>query len=300
MTAPPPAAAGAEAPEWRRLLDEGRRLFADDADYAEALDRFQRSYRLSPNWQAVNGIALVHQQQGLYVEAFAAYERLLEEFEAVLSDEQATRVERRLVWLRARLGTLEIAAPQPGVHVFVDGAEVGAGPLRRPVRVMPGAHRLLATRPGHEPMTRTLDVAAGGSVTVEIDLQPVMVRVETTHLERPMKVWIPWTVAGAGVAAIGIGVLVRLDASADYDRYRDLQRQEWEGDQRPVDLDDSALLDRADRKNAVAISLFATGGAAVITGLALAVFNQPRTRIETRRVPQVVPSPSGAALRFSF
>src|SRR5689334_5909884 len=90
--AAPAADAPAPAPQdpADALLDEGTRLFTEQADYDGALQRFQESYRQRPSWKALNGSALVYQQQGKYVDAIATYERLLAEFGATLSAAQSS------------------------------------------------------------------------------------------------------------------------------------------------------------------------------------------------------------------
>jgi tetratricopeptide (TPR) repeat protein len=306
----PAAAQGAPSPpaaqpapdaraEWERLLDEGRSLFTDDADYAQALERFQRSYQLSPNWQALNGIALVYQQQGLHVDAFDTYQRLLADFDDVLSTEQRTRVERRVEWLEARIGSLVLDAPQAGARILVDGREVGVGPLHRTVRVMPGNHAVIATLPGHEPMTRTIAVAAGGGAQVDVALRPSQVRLERPDMVRRMKPWIPWVTLGGGLAGVGAGVLLQLDARRDRDDVEELIRRHWEIDQKPVRIEDDPRYQRAQIKNGFGISLYVVGGAVAVTGAVLAVLNQPHMRFEARRV-QLVPTRNGVSLAVPF
>jgi hypothetical protein len=297
--APPGSAATDERAPWEQLLDEGRRLFTDDADYAQALEHFQRSYQLSPNWQALNGIALVYQQQGLHVDAFDAYQRLLADWGDVLSAEQRSRVERRVEWLRTRIGTLELRAPQAGARILIDGRQVGVGPLHGPTRVMPGSHAILATLPGHEPMTRTVSVDAGGAAVIDIELAPSQVRLERAHVVRRMRPWIPWATLGAGAVTVGAGVLFHLDAGRDRDAVDDRLRRRWELDQKPGVPEDDPQFRRAQIKTGVAISFYVAGGAAAITGAVLAILNQPHMRYERAR-PQVVPTGNGVSLRVPF
>jgi len=289
-----------DATDALRLLEEGERLFSDDADYPAALDRFWRSYRLSPSARALNGIAVVHQLQGLYVEAFEVLERMLAEFEPTLTPRQLAQMRRRLAEMRGRIGEIELTSDQAGVRVSVDGRDVGRGPLRATVRVIPGSHTVVATLPGHDPLTRTLPVAAGGGASLRIALSLAKVHVERPVMVRRMSPWVPWTTIGAGALVVGGGFFLERSASGDLDDARAEVRALWERDQRPVDEESLPAYERAERKRAAAIGLWAAGGAAVVTGAVLAILNQPRPRFGIRHAPRVVPRPGGAALVWSF
>ena len=280
-----------------RLLDEGRKLFADDADYVAALDRFRRSYELVPSWQALNGIALVHQQQGLYVDALETYERMLSEWGPSLTTEQKERAQRRIAWLRARVSSIEVVATQKGARVEVDGDDLGLAPLRRTIRVLPGRHTVLATLDAHEPCTRPLILAAGANVTVEITLRRTMILVEKAHLERPLPAWTPWIPIGAGVIAAAAGGVLVWSGQRDYNTVDDTLRADFGPGPFPVDFTASrALYDRAQAKNTAGISLAAAGTAAIVGGILFSLWNHPRTRLEKDRVPRVVEVPGGLGL----
>jgi len=53
----------------------------------------------------------------------------------------------------------------PKGQVFLDGDAIGETPIRRRA-VEPGAHLVVITAPGHQPLTRSVEVAAGAEVTV--------------------------------------------------------------------------------------------------------------------------------------
>jgi hypothetical protein len=294
---PVPAATEATNPEAARLFEEGERLFATDADYPAALDRFRRSYDLEPSARALNGVVVAHQMLGRHVEAFEGLERLIAEFGPTLSEGQRARIQRRQDELRARIGVVEIRADQRDARVLVDGSELGRGPLRTQVRVSPGSHTIVATLPGHDPATRAVVVAAGGTVTADIVLAPIPVRVERAVFTRRWKPWIPWATIGAGAAVIAGGVAFRISADRDYDRAVDIAAERWRVDQRPVDIEALDEYQRAETKNALAISAWTVGGAAAVTGAVLVFLNQPRA---AERRPIIVPTGNGAALHMSF
>jgi hypothetical protein len=294
---PVPPAAESANPEAARLFEEGERLFATDADYPAALDRFRRSYDLEPSARALNGVVVANQMLGRHVEAFEGLERLLAEFGPSLSEGQRARIQRRQDELRARIGVVEIRADQRDARILVDGRELGRGPLRTQVRVAPGSHTIVATLPGHDPATRAVVVAAGRTVTADIVLAPIPVRVERTQFTRRWKPWIPWLTVGAGAALVAGGAAFRISADRDYDRAVEIAEERWRPDQRPFDITSLDEYQRAETKNAVAISMWTVGGAAAVTGAVLVILNQPRA-IERR--PVVVPTGTGAVLHMSF
>jgi hypothetical protein len=289
----PPADTRTEA---ERLLDEATRLFSDEADYAAALELFWRSYRLAPSALALKGIAVVQELQGLYVDAHQTLARLLDEFGATLTERQRATLQNRLDRMRARIGAIEVRVAQPGARVLVDGREIGRGPVRAATLVMPGAHTVLATLPGHDPWTQTRTIAAGATESLTIELRRTPVRVERPDLVHPMPPWIPWLTVATGMVLVGSGFVAQSAYRDDLERARDIQR-ERAADQRPVATDDIPAFQQAEIERAAAISLWAVGGAALATGVALAIFNQPRPRADA---PRIVPTGRGVALQLSF
>src|SRR5262249_31835327 len=144
-------AADVQEQKAQALLDEGTRQFTEDADYEGARASFEESYRTKPSWKALNGVALTYQEEGRFLDALETYERLLGEFGASLSDAQRATVSKRTAELEKRIGVLAIDAPQQGVRVIVDGREQGVGPLTKEVRLLPGAHLVVATLEHHDP-----------------------------------------------------------------------------------------------------------------------------------------------------
>ena len=92
--------------------------------------------------------------------------------------------------------------------------------------------------------------------------------------------WIPWVVLGAGAVVAGVGIPLVFSSMGDYARY-DRQWDAWCHDplgcspsDRPTSLVDLEV--RANAKRIAAFALIGLGGAAVITGLVLALLNTPR------------------------
>ncbi|QSQ25511.1 protein kinase [Pyxidicoccus parkwayensis] len=77
----------------------------------------------------------------------------------------------RELTLQVRKAEVTIFAP-PGARVFVDGAEVGAAPLRGPVKLPHGSHVLSARTPTGDVLRKDLDVVAGERTEVDLESGP--------------------------------------------------------------------------------------------------------------------------------
>ena len=298
----PAAAAGDPPPadRARALLDEGTRLYADDAAYSAALAAFRESFKVEPSWRALNGIGVCLHALGREVEAYRTYQQLLDQFGPQLSAEQRQRAEEHKAEIDKLIARLDLSVAKKGAQLSLDGELVGAGPLDTTVLVMPGAHQLVAILEGYRPYTERIAIAAGARRRVQVSLEPVRERVvvkrEEPVYQRRMPRWIPWVTAGAGAALVGAGGILALDAAGDLSDFDDGVADSAGELPRPVEADGGAI-DGAERKQAFAVGLVVAGGAAVVTGLVLAVLNQPRP-VEKRPASgfRIVPMSGGIGI----
>jgi hypothetical protein len=279
-------------PEAQRLLDEGTRLFTEDASYEAARDAFQRSYDLAPSWRALNGIALTYQEQGRYLDAIVTYERLIAEVGGTLTPEQRVTVDKRRAALDAKVGVVELAAEQTGAAITVDGNPAGTAPLAKQVRVMPGRHVVVATLEGHRPLTRTFDVRAGQRVPAPLVLEPerVVVKTAPVQLARRMPRWVPYaTLAGSGALLVTAGVL-HLAARSSFDEF-DASVATGAMPKSVGGARDA--YDRGVLENRLTIGALVAGGLGAVTGALLFALNQPRP-------VEIVPAGRSVSLRVRF
>jgi hypothetical protein len=307
-----PTAVQAEA-----LLDEGTRLFAEEADYVGALQKFQESYDIQRSWKALNGMALVYQQQGRYLSALETYERLLLEHGTTLSEKQRTTVENRVHELGKRIAVLAITATQAGVHVLVDGREVGTGPYEGRVRLLPGTHSVLATKDGFVPLAKALDLPPGRVLPLHITLVPtkesvrVVVQVKAPRVVRRFPKWLPWVTMGSGVALVALGGTFSFAAKEKFESFDAMVRSKAGTMLTPADVDD-ADLKSGELLQGIGIGLYVAGGVGVVAGIGLYPLSQPRLVGDTTPVDDadddaeppeelpLVPTGNGAVLRFRF
>jgi serine/threonine-protein kinase len=62
-----------------------------------------------------------------------------------------------------------LVLPKPWANVTVDGRALGATPLER-IPLAPGSHAVILTHPQYEPFTRRVEIRAGETTTIQLDL----------------------------------------------------------------------------------------------------------------------------------
>jgi hypothetical protein len=168
VTFPQAAHAGAKE-EARKHYDRAIEL-VDDAQLAEAVVEFQRSYDLTKHFTVLYNIGQVYVSLAKPVEAIAAYEGYLVGGGKNIPAARRAEVEREVARQKARLATLVFRIIPDGATVRVDGNEVGKSPLGEMLSVGIGEHVVSATADGHEPAEVKVTVAGEDRRTVELTL----------------------------------------------------------------------------------------------------------------------------------
>jgi len=167
VPAPAQAQPGATA---NGLIEHGIQLREQGHD-DQALIEFRKAYAISPSPRARAQMALAEQALGNWV---VADQHLRE---ALAADGDAWIASRKGVLTTAaaaigrHLGSLEVTGTsRGGARVLLDGLDVGAFPLPRPVRVETGSRLLEVRAPGYYPVVRTLEITAGATSRETINL----------------------------------------------------------------------------------------------------------------------------------
>jgi hypothetical protein len=136
---------------------------------------------------------------------------------ATTTDTLLDSLERMSASLDQR-GTLRIESTPPGARVLVDNFAAGVTPLTYKVR--PGKHVISLELSGHDIEAREISVDAGQAADVSVVLRANGNgdRGGGRDAQRGVPgVW-PWAVAGAGLVAVGAGiVLIAKDSPAEED-----------------------------------------------------------------------------------
>jgi hypothetical protein len=213
-----------------RYFKSGVALFKE-AKYSEALAEFERAYEISPHPLVLYNIAGCHRELSQYAEAVKSYERFLREGKGQVPAARLTTAQTELDGILARIARVTVTITPDGATLGVDGAALRTL-LEMPLILSPGEHKLIAQAPGRKDLERTVRVASGDELTVELTLDPVPVEpvkpVEVAHLlggaPKPRRFALGAgfgtnlrRVGESGAPSLGIGIAVgsRLELGVD-------------------------------------------------------------------------------------
>ncbi len=160
----------------RAAFRQGVELY-DKRRWAEALASFSAAYREKPSAVIKQNIGLCHAKLGHAVLAATAFDEALDEGATSLNAETKAAIEGELRELEKTVATLRVRAIDDkganvdGVVLALDGAELAASAIRRPLRLEPGTHVLSARAAGYpSPPDKTLSLLAGAPVDATFEL----------------------------------------------------------------------------------------------------------------------------------
>jgi hypothetical protein len=153
--------------EARRHLGEGNRLFRD-GQYTEALREYRAAYDLVPSAKLHFNIGLSEKMLGQPVDAATELDRFLEgagDRDPGLRADAAEYLDE----LTHIVATVQIKVGG-NASVLVDGAPVTDPARQRPIRLAPGLHDVVVRCAGATTWQKTIDLAAGASLTLVPEL----------------------------------------------------------------------------------------------------------------------------------
>jgi|HubBroStandDraft_4_1064222.scaffolds.fasta_scaffold74791_2 hypothetical protein len=190
----------------------GVKLYEED-DFRAAVIEFNRAYELAPNWAVLYDLGQAHYQLREYPSALRSLEKYLEQGGDGIAADRRAQVEREIGELRGRVARVTAVSNVEGADVALDDAPLGKTPVREPVVVGEGRHRLTISKAGYVATTRLMDIAGGDQVTIRLDLTP---ETPVPVLVRESPSYTPAIVSGAvGVAGIAVGTVFGVLAVSD-------------------------------------------------------------------------------------
>lgn len=194
------------------LFDEARSLF-DRGAFDAACDKFKSSHELDPKGGTLLNLALCRQKQGRLASAWTAFAEARNLSLKEGREERVAFADTKLRELDGRVPRIRVVvaggARLAGLEVRIDGEAISPVVWNIEFPIDAGAHRLDASAPGYVSFTSSITASLGktGEVTVPVlarapepaQPQPSMSPTATTPR------WPGWTVAGIGVASIGVG-----------------------------------------------------------------------------------------------
>lgn len=168
-----PAPKPPEAKPSEQLQKEADRHFKSgvalykDAKYDEALAEFERAYEIAPHPLVLYNIAGCHRELLHYAEAVTYYRRFLADGNGKVAAARLSTAQAELDALLTLIGRVTVAiTPGDGATLTVDGAPRDRAAM--PLILAPGEHRLVARAAGRRDAERTVQVAAGDALTIEL------------------------------------------------------------------------------------------------------------------------------------
>ncbi len=160
----------ADKKQAQALQTAGIRLMTHGDDRG-ALDKFEAAFRLFPSPKILFNMGKAKNGLGQAAEAVNDLERFLDEA-PYAPKESRDEAERLIGSLRPKLSYLDLATDDVGSRIAVDGREIGAAPLARPLAVEPGPHEVHFDKPGMTAETRSVAPVAGQKLRVYVKLTP--------------------------------------------------------------------------------------------------------------------------------
>lgn len=255
------------------LFNEANSLLRD-ALFPKAVEKYREALA---HWDhpAIHynlALALVNLDQP--VEMFDALDKAMAFGAAPLDADKYDRAKGYKILVEKQLALVELSIAVPAATVVFDGKQVLTGPGTWEARVRSGEHAIVARAEGYSP-TQLNQRIEGGEVS-RLDLK-LFTDAELTRYKRRFPTWLPWTVSAVGVAILGTGALLHLQARGKFDDYDDAihdcaMNQDTGGCMAGPEVTD--LKSSAETKQTIAFSLYAAGGVALAGGIVLIVLNQ--------------------------
>jgi tetratricopeptide (TPR) repeat protein len=259
--------------------------FYDAGDYLAARREFQRASELMPSYRLLYNLGVVSLALNDFAAAFEFFERYLAEGAEAIPPATRETIATQLLELTARIATVRLRVDVTGAVVAVDDVTVGVTPLAAPLRLGAGKHRISATGSDARSVSRTLQLTAGESVELVLELSPPPAR--RTAAARRFSVpppplsdvqpsgpapWLGWTATGVLASATLVSGLKALAAQRDY-------QKKFDG------ISSSAELERADTTvTRWSVATDVLGGATLVAGV-YALYLTLRSRPSSARTP---------------
>lgn len=244
------AASGRACADETKAAQQGRYRDAHQAmarkDWAAARELLAALWAESPTYDVASSLAQVEYQLGDYAAAAQLMAFALEHVAPVEDAPTVERMRRGMMELRGKVGGLRLRVANPSAQVLLDERVVEPRLLGTEQFVVPGRHTIEARAAGSLTARQVLDVMAGQTYTVELELQPTPAGpplVASSHASPPrvavasslppddssgaQQPWWPVLVGGS-VTALGLGMAIGFGLAANE------AEADWRGLQRTI------------------------------------------------------------------
>ena len=303
--APPPAPA-ADTP-WSKgvapdvqtkanaLYDEGNQLFAQQA-HQPALEKYKQAIALWDHPLIRFNLAVTEIRLDRILEAADDLDAALRFGDKPFKPELYQQALDYQTLIKGRVGYVEATCDKTASHLLLDGKPWFDCPGTKKLRIAAGEHAIVGERQGYLTTSQKVVVAGGDTATAKIALIPLESAVK---LEYPHRRWVPWTMAGIGLAVGVGGVGTWLLGKNQMDQFQADYAIQCANGCEPglTDPAHRALKDEQDTaqlKGKIGIGMMAAGGVVMVTGVVMAILNRPH-----RVLPNVEVAPTAGGAHAS-
>lgn len=163
VTRPPETPSDDGKEEAKNRFSNGLKLMGEGA-FGPALAEFKLSYAKVPRASVAINTGLCQKELGQPDEALETFENALREHRD-MSDTQVAVVQKNIVELRPKVGTIDVVGGEPGAKILIDNRPRGEYPPVVPLRVSAGEHIVRLVKEGFEPVEARVSVAGGTAAT---------------------------------------------------------------------------------------------------------------------------------------
>lgn len=310
---------GDDAQRVRDLFKKGETAYRAGKKQ-EAYEAYLAAWNVHKSFDIAANLAVVELDLGKSADAANHVSYAIQNFPPSVPAKTARELEDLLKTAESGAGALAILVDKPGAGVLVDASVVGASPLAGPFYVAPGSHTVQARLTGFVTASAQASVVKGVTATVKLELLAEALpppRI-TTPPPPPStdRIGVGWFVAGAALAAggIGLGVGSTLASNAHASDYAANSAKLGGGGAcappRDASADCMGLRDSATQRDnwrGLAIAAYVGGGAVGLATAGLWIWDASRSpdrgdhdRAGLRVIPRVVGGYQGLLLEGGF
>jgi tetratricopeptide (TPR) repeat protein len=155
----------------KKLFKEGVSYF-ESGKHAQALEAFQKSYKLRPHWAIRFNLGLCYKELGMYTKAKSEFLGFLEEGGTDVNQATEAEVEKELAILSQIIAVIEIDINIDESEIWMDGKAFAKSPLDDKLELDPGSHLLTISKDGYETYEEEFILSKGERKSFKISLLP--------------------------------------------------------------------------------------------------------------------------------
>jgi hypothetical protein len=223
---------------------------ADNGAWNEAAAEFQAAYTAVPHFSVLYNLGQSYLAIDRPVEALNALERYLDEGGNQVPPSRRSRVEGQLATLRGRVATLQLTVAPVDARLAIDGREIprlATADTPSLAHLLPGMHTISASRDGHEPRERRVQLEAGQTFALELMLVPLPIIKRTgPPANSPVATARPGTPSAAPGDrpvlgyALGAAAVVFAGTAVGVYLWNDARHAEWDGEDKKLAAEQEA------------------------------------------------------------